>query len=152
MEGIGVKIIEFMVGLRRGRRGIPQHRCVISHRHRGCSCVPPVQICCLDFYLIFVVSREIKPRNVYDFPRDEDDSEPYQLNEFNNNNIYMAPLETSLLDQREVLNRNDIGGTSFEHTIIEEEELKVSNDASDYVTDDYEYESLINEDEDSNSE
>ncbi|XP_058775718.1 uncharacterized protein LOC131649992 [Vicia villosa] len=94
---------------------------------------------------------KVKPRNVYDFPQDEDDSEPYQLNEFNNNNTYKA-LETSSLDQREILNRNDIGGTSYEHTIIEEEELKVANDASDYDTDDYEYESSTDEDDYSDTE
>ncbi|XP_058776589.1 uncharacterized protein LOC131650901 [Vicia villosa] len=95
---------------------------------------------------------KVKPRNVYDFPQDEDDSEPYQLNEFNNNNTYKA-LETSSLDQREILNRNDIGGTSYEHTIIEEDqELKAANDASDYDTDDYEYKSSTDKDDYSDTE
>lgn len=96
---------------------------------------------------------KVKPTNVFDFPHDEDNSDPYQMNEFNIDNRHMT-LELSLVDQRDFLNRNDIGGTSYEHTIIEEEELKVSDNAnaSDYDTDDYEYESSINEYEFSENE
>ncbi|CAJ2637911.1 unnamed protein product [Trifolium pratense] len=83
---------------------------------------------------------KVKSRNVFDFPQDEDDSKPYQLNEFNN--TYIAG-EASSVDQVEILNRVDIDGTYLdEHIVSQEEKLKESDDASDFDTDDdYEDES-----------
>jgi hypothetical protein len=89
---------------------------------------------------------KVKPRNVFDVPHDEDDSEPYQLSEFKNTNI---AGEASAMDQAEILNRVDIDGTYLDdHIVIQEEELRESDDASDSDTDyDYEDESSINEDD-----
>jgi hypothetical protein len=68
------------------------------------------------------------------------------LSEFQNTNI---AGEASSMDQAEILNRVDIDGTYLDdHIVIQEEELRESDDASDSDTDyDYEDESSINEDD-----
>lgn len=90
---------------------------------------------------------KVKPRNFFDFPQEEDGSDAYQLNEFTNTDI---AIEASLVDQGDVLNRDDIGGTCLdEHIVIKEEESKesVNANASDSDTDDFEVEYSTDEDD-----
>lgn len=87
---------------------------------------------------------KVKPRNIFDLPYDEDDLEPYQLNEFSDTRV---ESEASLVDKGDILNRDDVNGICLSgHTISQEEEPnEYSDDASDFDTDDYQDESSMDE-------